>query len=66
MATLGLLGRLASCLSSSTVDLVDGSGIADFEVLLADEGGHCLGVVNETGLRVVGCAEAGVRQSFLL
>ena len=58
MATFGLLGRGASCLSSSTVDLVDGSGIADLEVLFADEGWHCLRVELETRCGVVGRAAA--------
>ena len=65
MATVGLLGRGASCLSSSTVDLIDGSGIADLEFLLADEGWHCLRIELETRCGVVGGAEAIKLQSFL-
>lgn len=64
MATVGLLGRGASCLSSSTVDLIDGSGIADLEFLLADEGWHCLRVELETRCGVVGGAEAIKLQSI--
>lgn len=54
MATVGFLGRGALSLSSSTVGLVDGIRVTDLEVLLADEGWHCLLVVLETGRGVVG------------
>jgi len=63
MATVGLLRGGASGLSGSTVDLVDGIGIADLEVFLADEGGHCLLVVLEPRFGVVGCAETLEGQS---
>ena len=59
MATFGFLGREAGCLSSSTVDIIDSCGIAEFEVFLADEGVHCLDIVLEAGCRVVGGAGAG-------
>jgi hypothetical protein len=45
--------------------LIDGSGIADLEVLLADEGWHCLRIELETRYGVVGGAEAIKLQSIL-
>jgi hypothetical protein len=65
MATVSCLGCGASCLSSSTVDIIDGIGIADLELLLADEGWQCLLVVLETGCGVVGSAGAVVGESRL-
>ncbi len=65
MATVGFLGRGAFSLSSSTVGIVDGILVTDLEVLLADEGWHCLLVVLETGRGVVGLAGAYVVESRL-
>ena len=66
MATVGFLGRFASSLSRSTVSLVEGIEVTELEVLLADEGWHCLLVVLETGRGVVGLAGAFVFESRLL